>query len=77
MVDDIVAIICFALDLCHSFINGRLHFPFALELYTLFFKRFHSTKPTLTRNLSPRPRTYAYAHVGSIIAQEGTIKVAM
>ena len=40
---------CIALDRCRSQARGRLTFPFALELFCLFFERFPNMKPTFFR----------------------------
>ena len=61
---------CFSLDLYRSYVNGRLHFPFASELYTMFFGSFHSTRPTLVRNLPPRPMNDAHMHMrGKLVSK--------
>ena len=63
---------CFALDHYCSSSNGRLHFPFALELYTLFFKRFESTRLALILNLPLRNRTDAFMHMwGKLFPKRG------
>ena len=63
---------CFALDRCHSSVNGRLHFPFALELYTFFLERFHSTRLTLICGLPPRTRTDPCIHIwGKLFPKRG------
>jgi hypothetical protein len=31
---------CISLDICHSMIHGRENFPFAFDLFCLFFERF-------------------------------------
>jgi hypothetical protein len=38
-------------------IHGRLNFPFALELFCLFFERFPETRQTFVHH-SARPRTH-------------------
>ena len=54
------------------FVNGRLHFPFASELYNLFFERFHSTRMTLIHDLPPRPREDARMHMwGQLLPKRG------
>jgi hypothetical protein len=37
---------CIALDRCRAMIHGRENFPFASELFCLFFERFPETRPT-------------------------------
>ena len=40
-------------------VRGRVTFPFASELFTLFFERFPATIPIFLYDFPPRPRTNA------------------
>ena len=45
------------MDSCCLVVHGRVTFPFASELFNLFFEFFLSTRPRLLCGLPPRPRT--------------------
>ena len=40
---------CTTLDRCHAHAQGRVNFPFALDLFCLFFERFPETRPTFVQ----------------------------
>ena len=50
------------LDRCRAHAQGRVNFPFSLELFCLFFERFPETRPTFVRK-SRRPMFEAQMHM--------------
>jgi hypothetical protein len=65
---------CIALDRCRAMIHGRENFPFASELFCLFFERFPETRPTFFHHPSRSDDSGVDAHVGRDDAQEGPAK---
>jgi hypothetical protein len=62
---------CIALDRCHVMIHGRENFPFASELFCLFFERFLETRPTFVCHPS-RLMTQVWMHMwGEMMPKRG------
>ena len=71
MVCHFFAALCIALDRCHSQACGRLTFPFASELFCLFFERFPETRITFFRQ-PRRPMIEVQVHMwGEMIPKRG------
>jgi hypothetical protein len=66
--------VCHALDECRTVLHGMGFFPFAPELFTLFFERIHASQPVVP-HFHARPILDVHMHKwGQLIPKKGQLK---
>jgi hypothetical protein len=74
VVPDFFETISFTLDRCHSILNGRRFFPFASDLYTLFFERAHATQPGVPLFLARPMFDVCMCMWGKLLPKKGSLE---